>query len=115
MAVNIVKNAEWILELEQFLEKVRPPEEIRDKLDIGYKIINQSVIIHEIRPLWTNQKQKIEPEVAKATYIKNKNHWKVFWLRSNLKWYIYEANPIVNELSDFLKIVEEDSHGCFWG
>lgn len=85
MTVDILNTAEWINELEIFLEKIRPKEEIRDKLDVGYKINDQTVIIHEIRPRWDNPRIKIEPEVAKAIYVKNKNHWKVYWLRGNLK------------------------------
>lgn len=38
--------------MEAFLERKRPPEHIRPKLDIGYKIGGQS--IHEIRPFWND-------------------------------------------------------------
>ncbi len=115
MTVDIVRKAEWIVELEIFLDKVRPGEDIREKLDIGYKIIDQTIIIHEIRPRFDNPEIKIEPEIAKTTFVKGKNHWKVFWLRGNLKWYRYDPNPIVPLLKDFLDLVIEDNYGCFWG
>jgi len=115
MTVNISEKADWIIELENFLDKVRPEESIRDKLDIGYKILDQTIIIHEIMPKFNNPEEIIEPEIAKATFIKSKNHWKVFWLRGNLKWYSYEPNPIVKKLKDFLELIIEDKYGCFWG
>ena len=88
---------------------------MREKLDIGYKIENQSIIIHEIRPRFDNPDIKIEPEFAKATYVRKKNHWKIFWLRANLKWYAYEPTPTVESLEDFLQLIEDDPHGCFKG
>ena len=36
-------------------------------------------------------------------------------MRSDLKWHGYEPNPEVDDLSDFLSIIEEDKYGCFWG
>jgi hypothetical protein len=115
MTIDILEKADWINDLENFLEKVRPEEKIRDKLDIGYKIENQTIIIHEIRPKWNNPKETIEPEIAKTTLIKSKNHWKVFWLRGNLKWYNYEPKPIVKNLNEFFELITEDKYGCFWG
>lgn len=115
MAVNNLQVLEIIEVMEAFLERQRPPEHIRPKMDIGYKIEGQSIIIHEIRPLSNDSSKIIYPEVAKATFVKAKNHWKVFWLRSNLKWYTYDPKPIVKTLREFLTLVEADKHGCFWG
>jgi hypothetical protein len=115
MAVNNLQVLDIIEIMEAFLERKRPPEHIRPQLDIGYKIEGQSIIIHEIRPFWSEPSKIIHPEVAKATFVKTKNHWKVFWLRSNLKWYAYNPKPTVKTLKDFVTLVEEDKHACFWG
>jgi hypothetical protein len=115
MAVDNLQVLDIIEVMEAFLERNRPPEPIRSKLDIGYKIEGQSIIIHEIRPLWNNSSKTIYPEVAKATFVKAKNYWKVFWLRANLKWCTYESQPTVKTLQEFVKIVEDDKHTCFWG
>ncbi len=88
---------------------------IRDQLDISYKIDGQSIIIYEIRPHWEDPNKKIESHIAKTTYIKSKNHWKIFWLRADLKWHSYRPQAIVKTLKEFNEIVEEDSYGCFWG
>lgn len=102
-------------EIENYLSYIRPPEEIREKLDISYRIEKQSVYIIEIRPNWLNPSNKIKSDIAKATFIKKNNHWKVYWKRANLRWNQYEPNPIISNLLDFIRIVEKDEYGCFWG
>jgi len=101
--------------MENFLARKRPPEHIRQELDIGYKIEEQSIIVFEVRPQWNKPEVIMENPVAKATFVKTKNHWKVFWIRADLKWYSYAPKPIVNNLKEFSKLVEEDKHHCFFG
>jgi hypothetical protein len=36
--------------IEAFMNRRRPPEHIRDKLDLGYRIKRRSVELFEIRP-----------------------------------------------------------------
>lgn len=115
MAIEILKTLEIIEAMENFLTKKRPPEHIRPKVDIGYKIEGYSIIIFEIRPQWNNEKVHLDSPIAKATFIKKKNHWKVFWLRADLKWHRYPPNPIVKTVAEFTKLVEGDKNSCFWG
>jgi hypothetical protein len=115
MAITPLETLEVIETMENFIAKIRPPKSIRKKLDIGYKIEMQSILIFEIRPRWDKPEIHVEYPVAKATYIKTKKSWKIFWLRANLKWYSYTPNPIVIALKDFTTLVEEDRHNCFWG
>jgi Protein of unknown function (DUF3024) len=115
MAIEILQTLEVIEAMENFLSKKRPPEHIRPKLDIGYKIEEQSIFIFEIRPQWNNPEVINEHLVAKATFVKTKNQWKVFWLRADLKWHSYSPKAIVDSVEEFTKLVEEDKHHCFWG
>ncbi len=101
--------------MENFIGKIRPEEEIRDQVDISYRIDDQSIYIYEIRPDWMDPKKKTESPIAKTTYIKSKNHWKIFWMRADLKWHSYGPFPVVKTLKEFIQIVEDDNHGCFWG
>jgi len=101
--------------LNRFIENKRPPEEIRDKVDIGYKIEGQSVYIVEIRPDWRNPEIKRETPIAKTTYVKSRSVWKVYWMRADLKWHPYDPAREVKALSRFLKLVDEDQYGAFWG
>jgi len=102
-------------EMEKFLSKHRPPAHIRSQLDIGYRLENQSVQIFELRPQWNDPSQKTETPVAKATYVKTQKIWKIYWHKSDMKWHRYEPNPEVRFFEDFLSIVGEDKHACFFG
>jgi hypothetical protein len=84
-------------------------------LDINYRVEGQSIVVYEIRPLWNNPNIKIESEIVKTTFVKKENIWKILWFRSDMKWHSYKPNPKVNSLKEFIKIVEEDNLGCFWG
>jgi len=108
-----IKRIEKIMD--SYLEKTRPPVHIRNELDIAYRIENQSVELFEIRPAFQKPDQKIEHAIAKATYVKRAKEWRLYWMRADLKWHRYEPTPEVNSLDEFLKIIEEDAYGCFYG
>lgn len=115
MAIDSIKTLEVIEAMENFLSRKRPPENIRNQLDIGYKIEGQSVIIFEIRPQWNKPEIILEHPFAKTTFVKAKNVWNVFWMMSDLKWHNYNPNPTVNSINEFILLVEEDKHHCFFG
>ena len=110
-----LKTVEIIETMEGFMERERPPEEIREEVDMGYKIEGQSVIIFEIRPAWHKPDVILELPFAKATYVIAKDQWKTFWLRSNGNWDPYTPTPVVKSLNEFTALVEEDAHHCFFG
>lgn len=99
----------------RYIVENRPPVNIRDKVDMSFRIEGHSVEIFEIRPLWDNPKEKIEEAIAKATYVKSRKVWKVFWQRADLKWHRYEPDPEVDSIDDFVKIIELDEYACFFG
>jgi len=101
--------------MKEFLTKHRPPPHIRAELDIGYRVIGQSVEIFEIRPQWDNPTIIREHPFAKATYVRTQNLWKVFWKRSDLKWHGYEPVSTVKSIAEFLAAVDADPYGCFFG
>jgi hypothetical protein len=80
-----------------------------------YRIEGTSIIIFEIRPFWTDPSKINESVVAKATFIKSRNHWKVFWMRASGKWKSYAPHPVVRTAEQFAHLVEEDEYHCFWG
>jgi hypothetical protein len=88
---------------------------IRDELDIGYRIENQSVNLFEIRPEFNDSSKKIEHAIAKATYVKREGIWNIYWMRADLKWHRYEPVPEADDLEEFLSVIEDDQHGCFYG
>ena len=102
--------------VEQYIETRRPPPEIRKELDFSYRLTDQSIELFEVRPTWRGKPGEItEIAIAKTTYVKSKNIWKIFWQRSDLKWHSYEPNPVVNSLEEFLAVVQKDEYGCFYG
>ena len=96
-----------------FLDKRRPPAPVRAKLDYGFHFHNQSVELFEVRPKFRGTGTAEHP-FAKATFVKSLGIWKIYWMRSNLKWYRYEPDQ-VSSLDGFLKIVDDDENGCFFG
>ena len=100
----------------EHVERRRPLPHIRPELDLSFRISGQSVEIFEIRPVWKGKPgEKIELSVAKATFVKSRGIWKVYWQRQDLKWHSYEPNAEVRDVSDFLSVVERDEYGCFYG
>jgi len=102
------------VKVSDFIESRRPEPNIRHKLDLGFRVEDQSVYIYEIRPHWkTGEVQHLD--VAKTTYVKSQAIWKIFWMRSNGKWVVYDPCPSVKVIDDWVNLVDEDQHGCFWG
>lgn len=101
--------------MEKFLSTQRPPPQLRDQVDIGYRLDNQSILLFEIRPQWDDATNKVENPIAKATFVKASKEWRVYWFKSDMKWHRYDPNPTVKYLEQFLDVVVEDAHCCFWG
>jgi hypothetical protein len=99
----------------EFVQKLRPPPHIRAQVDLAFRISGQSIEIFEIRPHWADKSRILEHAVAKATYNRTKLNWKVFWLRADLKWHGYQPCPEVASLEEFLDVVGNDDHNCFFG
>ncbi|MCY7422447.1 MAG: hypothetical protein LH478_11975, partial [Chitinophagaceae bacterium] len=55
--------------MENFIAENRPPVEIRNQLDIGWKLDKQSVLLFEIRPDWNDATIFRQHSFAKATWI----------------------------------------------
>jgi len=102
-------------QVKDYIESKRPPIEVRKQLDIGYSYSDNVVEIYEIRPQWNDNTIIHNYSKAKAKYVKSKNEWNIYWFRETGKWSVYKPVPIVDNVSDFLTVIEEDSHGCFWG
>ncbi|MBI5918195.1 MAG: DUF3024 domain-containing protein [Nitrosomonadales bacterium] len=115
MAFTELEIAQHKRDMDAFMKRRRPPPHIREKLDHGYRIVGQSVELFDIRPDFRNPKAKRETPFAKATYVRNKNHWRIFWMMSDLKWHGYDPNLEVKSLPRFLEVVHKDEHCCFFG
>ena len=102
--------------MDVLIQQCRPPPQVRPKLNLGFRIKGQNAEIFEIRPAWRGPAdQKHESAVAKATYVRTRGVWRVFWQRRDLKWHGYEPRPEVNSIDEFASLVAEDVHACFFG
>jgi hypothetical protein len=99
-----------------FVERRRPPPHMREEIDLTFRLSGQSVEIFEVRQAWDGPPgEKIKQPVAKATFVRTKGRWRVFWQRRDLKWHGYEPRPEVSTIEQFVALVQEDPYGCFFG
>jgi hypothetical protein len=99
----------------RFIEKRRPEPHLRDKIDLSFKLSGQSFEIFNVRARHDDPVQKIEDPIAKATYVKSKKQWKLFWMSADLKWHSYQPLPYAKSLEETLDVIDKDAHHCFWG
>jgi hypothetical protein len=69
----------------------------------------------DIRPHFREPSKIIESPVAKATYVQKAQRWKIYWMRSDLKWHSYTPEPESRSIEEFFAIVNSDENGCFFG
>jgi len=98
-----------------FLEKRRPPLEIRDRLDFRADITGSDVVVVEVRPAFEDPSRKVEHPVAKAKWVATRKVWRLFWMRADLKWHSYTPKPEAATIEAVLSEVDRDPHRCFFG
>ncbi len=101
--------------LKWLLQRRRPPEHIRAKLDFGYAVVGQTVDLFEIRPDWRDKSTTRHTPVARIRYVRSRAQWRLYWMRRDLKWHSYEPSPEHASLQEALAVVDEDAHCCFFG
>ncbi|WP_103866729.1 DUF3024 domain-containing protein [Aquimarina sp. I32.4] len=103
-------------QIKDFVEHKRPKDKVvRDQLDIGYKYDGRSLEIQEIRPQWDDSSIIHQYPIAKATFVKSKKIWKLYWKRASGKWEPYTPMPEIKSIQEVLQAIGDDTHHCFWG
>jgi hypothetical protein len=93
----------------------RAPEELHDKIKLGYVIEDHQVVIIEARPWREPKSEWIETEIAKLRYVAQRNEWKLYWKRASGKWWLYTLHSNLKSLAAMVREIEIDSDGCFFG
>lgn len=115
MVFNDIERKQCEVAVTRFIEARRPPLHLRDQVDLSFRLRGQSVEIFEVRPAYRDPSTRIEHAVAKATYVRSANNWRIYWQRADLKWHRYGPCPEARSVDRFLEIVGADPHGCFFG
>lgn len=117
MAFDELRAARAKRTVEDFIERWRLSEDVRDEFDLGFRIDgdDQSVVIDEIRPHWQDPEDKMQTPVATMKYIERRDIWKLYWIRADGDWHKYNPAAEVGSLEKALEIVDEDDNHCFWG
>lgn len=115
MTFNDIERKRIERAVKAFMAKRQPPPEIRDQLDLGYRIEGYSVELFEIRPQWNDPTVIRQHPFAKATYVKSKDLWKLYWMRADLKWHAYLPAAEVQKIEEVLEIIANDENCCFFG
>lgn len=74
-------------DLGRSLDTRRPLPAIRHELDTGYRIAGQSIGLFESRPDWHDPDERMEQPFAKASFVRSRSLWRVFWQRQDLRWH----------------------------
>ncbi|MCE2004071.1 DUF3024 domain-containing protein [Enterobacter asburiae] len=100
-------------EVQQFVNSIMPPENVRHELDIVYSISEQTIDIGEQRPVWQGKpgEKNVLPS-ARIKYIRSLDRWKIYWMRKDMKWHLYSTEL---SLTDALEVVRVDPDFCFFG
>lgn len=111
MAFSEFEHKRYEIIIGDFVERRRPSEEHRDEIDLSFSLKNQTVEIFSVESVFDDKSKKNQIPIAKITYTKTGDQWKVYWMRGNLKWSLYETLP---SLEDALSLIDRDEHGAFW-
>ncbi len=85
------------------------------RLRISYTIKRHDVIVFQQVASWANPKQRLPVNVAKFTYIRTQEVWKLYWMQSDLKWHVYELLPTSHRIGRLVEEVSNDPYGAFFG
>ena len=93
----------------------RPPQNLRNQIREGQRLAGQSIELFFNRPSFNDPNHWIEESIAKVTYVRSSDAWKLYWKRADLKWHAYPPRPKAKTLEQALSIIHEDANCCFFG
>ena len=82
-----------------------------EKLPLQIIKEKQSYIVGHKRKRYFDESEYLD-KTCKITYVKKSDLWKLYWMRADLKWHLYEE---YKSFDDSLEEVKKDPNGCFWG
>ncbi|MDM1533696.1 DUF3024 domain-containing protein [Myroides marinus] len=102
--------------IKQFVESLRSDDpEIRKKLDNDFDKEGNTYILLEVRPDWMDPSIIRRHPFAKFKFIGTQKIWKLYWLRANGKWQLYDPLLEIKDLDQIFEEIKKDPYGCFFG
>lgn len=99
--------------LKAWREEMINPKGIIHAIDV--RIEKESLIVYQMVAGFPAGSSDVYIPIAKATYRKSTDDWKLFWQKRDLKWHGYEIDMIHKNIESIFKVIDEDSCCCFWG
>lgn len=94
----------------------RTPTNNRSGYRITYEVDGQSIMMFEERPQYNDPTAKTKSGIAKFRYIRSRKQWKLYWMRRDLKWHLYDPDVSTSTaLEPLVEVVSEDKWGAFFG
>ena len=100
---------------DRFWSKRRPPQHLRDQMREGQRVKGQSIELFFHRPRYDDPNHWTEEPIAKITYVRKNDRWRLFWMRADLKWHRYPPQAEAKSLAEALSIIDQDAKACFFG
>lgn len=95
--------------------KNKIPQDIQDQISMKYIIKANTIILIESRPKWNDKTVWTNLEIAKMKFDIKLKKWKLYYPRSNNKWYLYEDLKEKLEIKSLLQEIDKDPLCVFWG
>jgi hypothetical protein len=93
----------------------RSPVHLSDEVKTTYKVIDSAVEIYEERPGWRHRDRWSSSRIARFRYTRSTRKWKLYWMRQDLKWQLYEPFSESTAIEKLVTEVDTDPHAAFWG
>lgn len=98
----------------QYCERTVPAH-VHHQVWMGFKIEGHSITLIEYCVDWQDKTKTIPHPIAKTTYVRTTDEWRIYWMRADLKWHGYLPCPSVETFEEFLEVVDQDEWCCFFG
>ena len=87
----------------------------RDQIREGQRFTGQTLDLFFIPPHSRRPEETVESPIARIRYVRSRQIWQLYWMRSDGKRHRYIPYPDALTLVEALRVVEEDVNCCLFG